>query len=314
MAQAIKKFRTANEAVLAYLVALLSYCGIEERSVYHQQILAKYRMISPLPRKHNPTVDDSWCAIFLSAIGWATGFRRWPWECSCSLIRTEAKARGIWRDKWAATVKPGMWCLYDWDKNGSMDHIGAVVAVIGNEVWVVEGNYSDAVKIRRIQIGDERVAGFVDLDYSEMVELETEPVKALRPGDSGGEVRALQAFLAGAGYYLGNLDGDYGNATTVAVMGFQAANGLEVDGKAGPITQAKIKGGEWAAQQREVGKMPEKRYNSVDELPGYAQPYIRALADSGALAGRGDGELDLSEDMVRTLVVCSRAFGVAPAE
>lgn len=312
MAQAVKKYRTVNEAVLAYLVALLSYCGIAEKSIYHEQILAKYRMIQPRPRGYNPTTKDSWCAIFLCAIGWALGFRDWPWECSCTEIRNEAKVRGIWRNGWEATPRPGMWVIYDLDGNKAVDHIGAVIAVVGNELWVVEGNYSDAVKIRRIKIGDERVAGFVDLDFSELVELDVEPVQALRPGDSGGDVKALQAFLLGAGYYVGNLDGDYGNATTVAVMGFQAANGLDVDGKAGPMTQAKIKSGEWIAKQREVGKMPEKRYNSVEELPEYARGVIQALIGTGALTGREDGKLDLSDDMVRVLVIAARAWGIAP--
>lgn len=312
MAQVVKKYRTVNEAVLAYLVAMLSYCGIAEKSIYHEQILAKYRMIQPRPRGYNPTTKDSWCAIFLCAIGWAVGFRDWPWECSCAMIRNEAKVRGIWRNGWETTPKPGMWTIYDLDGNKAIDHTGAVIAVIGNEMWVVEGNYSDSVKIRRIQIGDERVVGFVDLDYTELVEEDVEPVAALRPGMSGGEAKALQAFLLGAGYYAGNLDGDYGAATTLAVMGFQAANGLEADGKAGPKTQAKIKSGEWIAKQREVGKMPEKRYNSVEELPEYARGIIQALIGTGALTGREDGKLDLSDDMVRVLVISARAWGIAP--
>ena len=50
-----------------------------------------------------------------------------------------------------------------------------------------------------------------------------------------------------------------------------------------------------------------KRYHSIEELPGYAKPVIQALIDCGALHGRTDGDLDLSEDMVRTIVILSKA-------
>ena len=310
MAVAVKKYPTAEAAADAYLVGLLKFCGIAEGSVQHQQILTLYRMISPRPRGYNPTEKDAWCAIFLCAIAWGMGFRSWPWECSVPRIMAKAKADGIWIEGWSQTPRPGMWCLYDWGNDGTANHIGAVVRVVGNEAVVVEGNYNNTVKLRRITIGDGRVEGFVDVPFQELVEAPEAPEKALRPGDAGADVRCLQAFLAGAGSYEGNLDGDYGSATTVAVMGFQAANGLDVDGKAGPKTQTMIRSGEWAAKRKEVQAVQEKRYNTIEELPEYAKGAIQALIDAGALTGKGDGRLDLSEDMLRVLVVCARAMGL----
>lgn len=61
-------------------------------------------------------------------------------------------------------------------------------------------------------------------------------VNALRPGDRGENVRQLQGILRLAGYYDGEIDGSYGPQTTGAVKAFQAANGLEEDGVAGPKT------------------------------------------------------------------------------
>ena len=49
-------------------------------------------------------------------------------------------------------------------------------------------------------------------------------------------VRALQHRLARAGFVPGPFDGRYGQLTRAAVMRFQAARGLVVDGIAGPIT------------------------------------------------------------------------------
>jgi peptidoglycan hydrolase-like protein with peptidoglycan-binding domain/TPR repeat protein len=63
----------------------------------------------------------------------------------------------------------------------------------------------------------------------------------LRPGDGyspGGSpaVRTLQRNLAAAGYPPGPIDGRYGPLTKHAVMSFQAARHLQVDGIAGPHT------------------------------------------------------------------------------
>jgi peptidoglycan hydrolase-like protein with peptidoglycan-binding domain/Flp pilus assembly protein TadD len=55
------------------------------------------------------------------------------------------------------------------------------------------------------------------------------------PG-SAGPVRVLQRRLTRAGYVPGPIDGHYGPRTERAVMRFQAANGLRVDGIAGPKT------------------------------------------------------------------------------
>lgn len=45
------------------------------------------------------------------------------------------------------------------------------------------------------------------------------------------------------------------------------------------------------------------RYNTIEEVPSWAQDTVRALMDAGALGGVGGGNLDLSMDMIRGLVV-----------
>ena len=59
----------------------------------------------------------------------------------------------------------------------------------------------------------------------------------LEQGSSGSAVRQLQQKLKSLGYYTGSVDGNYGNATVTAVIDFQKAHYLKVDGKAGPATQ-----------------------------------------------------------------------------
>ena len=48
------------------------------------------------------------------------------------------------------------------------------------------------------------------------------------------------------------------------------------------------------------------RYNTVEDVPAWAQDGVRRLVERGALVGTGGGKLDLSEDMLRTLLVCQR--------
>lgn len=58
--------------------------------------------------------------------------------------------------------------------------------------------------------------------------------RVLRRGDTGDDVRALQAALGV------RADGDFGPVTEAAVRGFQKARGLVVDGIAGPATRASL--------------------------------------------------------------------------
>jgi hypothetical protein len=52
------------------------------------------------------------------------------------------------------------------------------------------------------------------------------------------------------------------------------------------------------------------RYDTVEQLPKWAQEDIQKLIDLGYLKGRDGGKLDLTEDMIRTLIICGRMMGV----
>ncbi len=61
----------------------------------------------------------------------------------------------------------------------------------------------------------------------------------LKKGMKGAEVVNLQKNLNQLGYNLG-VDGDFGGKTEAAIIAFQEAHGLKVDGIVGPYTQAAI--------------------------------------------------------------------------
>ena len=56
--------------------------------------------------------------------------------------------------------------------------------------------------------------------------------------------------------------------------------------------------------REEVPDMP--RYDSVAEMPQWARADAQRLIDRGVLQGNTDGKLDVSEDMIRTMIVCQR--------
>lgn len=55
----------------------------------------------------------------------------------------------------------------------------------------------------------------------------------LQPGSHGPEVTALQNALVQQGYYLGQVDGHFGDRTAAAVVYFQSCNNLTIDALAG---------------------------------------------------------------------------------
>ena len=303
-------YTTEREARLHYLTGLLHYCGIAEGSDMHKAILHLYNQIDPLPRGHKAVLSDDWCAIFMCAIAHSLGYRNWPFECSCSKIIQQAEAQGRWHRAGAYIPQLGDWVIYDWGPNGKVDHIGAVVWIEGNYLWIVEGNNGDAVKIRRIASGNAQIYGYVELDFAELVDGSGASAEALRPGDSGERVYLLQVLLRGAGYYAGALDGVYEADTTSAVTAFQAANGLEPDGKCGPKTQGKLRSGSFVLKtttDKEVENVAKKTYKRVEDVPEYARPTIEMLVDRGLLLGVDVDDLGLTDDLIRMLVINDRA-------
>lgn len=59
----------------------------------------------------------------------------------------------------------------------------------------------------------------------------------------------------------------------------------------------------WHARDTRYGRIVDGK---VMDVPAWAQAAVQKLVDDGVLAGVGGGKLDLSMDMLRTLVMCQR--------
>lgn len=66
-----------------------------------------------------------------------------------------------------------------------------------------------------------------------------------------------------------------------------------------------------AGPKEEEEETDMTRYNTVAEMPAWAREEAQRLIDCGALKGGTDGRLDLSEDMLRTMIVCQRMIDEA---
>lgn len=161
------------EQRLSSALAAAKWLGTKEGSSGHLEILRLYNSLDPLPRGYRMRETDAWCAAFVSAVAVEAGVDALvPVECSCTRIIEKAKEMGIWEEDESQTPKIGDWVLYNWDAKasgddqGSPDHVGIVIGVEG-ELLVVEGNYDNAVKLRRVPLDWGKLRGFVCPRYEE---------------------------------------------------------------------------------------------------------------------------------------------------
>ena len=144
------------------------WLGTKEGSGEHREILSVYNSIQPLPRGYAVKPTDPWCAAFVSAAAVMAGTaERYPLECSCSRMIEGAKKMGIWVEDDSYIPQTGDWVLYNWqakavgDDEGAPDHVGIVLGVEAGEILAVEGNYDNAVKLRRFPVNWEKLRGFI---------------------------------------------------------------------------------------------------------------------------------------------------------
>ena len=79
----------------------------------------------------------------------------------CPTIKSWSKGKGIFGDNGRYTPKPGDAILFDWQGDGTDDHIGIVEKVENGKVYTIEGNSSDSVKRNVYPLGSSKIDGYV---------------------------------------------------------------------------------------------------------------------------------------------------------
>lgn len=150
-----------------------SWVGKKESDGSYKTIIDLYNSYTgAFPRGLKMLYEWPWCACTWSALAIKLGYTDiMPIEISCYYLIEAAKKMGIWVENDAYVPKPADAILYDWDDSGSgdntgtSDHIGTVEKVEGSLITVIEGNYSNAVKRRVLEVNGRYIRGYICPKY-----------------------------------------------------------------------------------------------------------------------------------------------------
>lgn len=147
-------------------VDIVNYANKLSGSEGHKEILQIYNKQNPLPRGYTVKFSDPWCATFVSAVFLKYNCNIFS-ECSCTKMIEKAKNAGIWIENDAYKPAMGDVVLYDWqdtgigDNAGDADHVGIVINVTNNTIYVREGNKSSSIGNRTLAINGKYIRGYI---------------------------------------------------------------------------------------------------------------------------------------------------------
>ena len=101
-----------------------------------------------------------WCACFVSWSYGQMGLSEPRFAACQSQGIPWFQSHGQWGGRDYANIAPGDAIFFDWDLDGSADHVGIVVGTDGSRVYTVEGNSGDACKIKSYSLTYECIKGY----------------------------------------------------------------------------------------------------------------------------------------------------------
>ena len=101
-----------------------------------------------------------WCACFVSWCYGQMGLSEPRFAACQSQGIPWFQSHGQWGGRDYANIAPGDAIFFDWDLDGSADHVGIVVGTDGSRVYTVEGNSGDACKIKSYSLTYECIKGY----------------------------------------------------------------------------------------------------------------------------------------------------------
>ncbi len=179
-----------------------SFYGAKQGGELHRCILEGYNSHRPLARGYAVQEYDPWCAAFVSYIAILCGITDiLPTECGCGPQIALFQQLGEWVEDDGYRPQAGDVIFYDWedsgigDNVGSPNHVGIVVSLTGNTIRVIEGNKSNAVGYRDIQVNGRYIRGYGVPDYAKKAgsagtEQEDDSVKRYKNGSTSEPVYA----------------------------------------------------------------------------------------------------------------------------
>lgn len=189
-----------------------------------------------------------WCMAFVQWVFNEAGMKLPYVTASCTALMNYAKKNGKWV---TSGYKAGDVILYQFDKDAESEHVGICESSTATTVVCIEGNtsgsgsQSNGGEVCRKTRKKTLVLGAYRPDYSGATNQKKEVtctvnLPVLQRGSKGATVKSLQILLNGFGFNCGAPDGSFGINTHNAVLKFQKAKKLEVDGSVGEKTWTKL--------------------------------------------------------------------------
>ena len=101
-----------------------------------------------------------WCACFVSWCYGQMGLSEPRFAACQSQGIPWFTSRGQWGARGYENIAPGDAIFFDWDLDGSSDHVGLVIGTDGSRVYTVEGNSGDACKIKSYPLDYACIKGY----------------------------------------------------------------------------------------------------------------------------------------------------------
>ena len=101
-----------------------------------------------------------WCACFVSWCYNRAGVSEPKFAACQSQGVPWFQSRGQWGARGYENIAPGDAIFFDWDLDGSADHVGIVIGTDGSRVYTVEGNSGDACKIKSYNLNYQCIKGY----------------------------------------------------------------------------------------------------------------------------------------------------------
>jgi peptidoglycan hydrolase-like protein with peptidoglycan-binding domain len=281
----------------------------------------------------------AWCNIFVSEVGHQAShdydlLGRFAWTPACAQWWSK-------QGRFGSQPRPGAVVFFDWGQSRSIqaiDHVGLVVEPLASGlVRTIEGNSSVPGHSDGVWFHDRNPAFIVGYGYPDyggegpvptvqVADAGYHPYAAVAAGsrllrvlDAGDDVKELQRLLGISA------DGYFGARTKNAVLAFQRAHHLEVDGIAGPQVWAALddsggqgKGGQSKGGQSEGGTTKGGGTKDAHPFPGTVKRGSRGAAVRAVqarLASRGwkigvDGDFGPTTEKVVRAFQAEKHLGV----
>ena len=101
-----------------------------------------------------------WCACFVSWCYGQMGLSEPRFAACQSQGIPWFTSHGQWGARGYENIAPGDAIFFDWDGDGSADHVGLVIGTDGERVYTVEGNSGDACKIKSYPLDYACIKGY----------------------------------------------------------------------------------------------------------------------------------------------------------